>query len=371
MKDEISIYIHIPFCSRKCVYCDFASSTRTELIEDYFEALEKEIEMYREFLENKRIITIYFGGGTPSRVSTNYVERTLEKLATFAFMDVKEATFEFNPEDVNYQLVKELKELGINRASVGLQSSSNDILKALGRPYTFEEFRKAYDLLRSYFKNVNVDLMYSLPFERVEDVELDLKTVDVLSPPHVSFYELEIHEDVPLFSMVKSRQVRLPSEDESETMYDLIVMEMEKTGYHRYEISSWTKGMKCLHNVRYWKNEDYIGFGLSAGSHVKGKRWVNISEIGKYISLVKSGVKPIAYESLNTPFQEVLETLFMGLRLAEGVNVAELRKEFGEDFEKAFARIKKFCGEILECYPRLKFTKLGMKFSAMVLRELA
>ncbi len=341
-----------------------------ELVEDYFESLESEIEMYRDLLENKRIRTIYFGGGTPSHISANYVEKVLEKLATLAFIDVAEASFEFNPEDVNRPLIMKLRQLGINRASIGLQSSSNDVLRVLGRPYTFEEFLKAYSVLKEFFENINVDLMYSLPFERIEDVEMDLKNVDVLQPPHVSFYELEVHEDVPLFSMVESKQVRLPSEDESETMYDLIVDSMEKMGYKRYEISSWTKNKVCLHNLRYWKNENYIGFGLSAGSHFERKRWVNVSDIWEYISNVRKGIKPRAYEAYNTPFQEVLETLFMGLRLAEGVDVLELKKEYGEDFDKAFSKIDKFCGEILECHPRLKFTKLGMKFSAMVFREL-
>jgi oxygen-independent coproporphyrinogen-3 oxidase len=337
----------------------------------YFESLEREIDLYADVLQGKRVKTLYFGGGTPSHVPVKYVERIIEKLATHLFLDVEEATFEFNPEDVNRQLVKELFEIGINRASVGLQTSSNEILKVLGRPYSFEEFEKSYSILRESFENVNVDLMYSLPYERIEDVRRDLKVIEKLKPSHVSYYELEIHEEVPLFSMIKTGQVRLPSEDESEMMYDLIVKEMEKMGYKRYEISSWTKDKACLHNLAYWKNEDYVGFGLSSGSHFSRKRWVNTPEINDYILKVKAGKKPTVYESANNNFDEACETLFMGLRLSEGVDIERMKKEFGDDFENAFSKIKKFCGEILECSSRLKLTKLGMKFSAMVLRELA
>ncbi len=341
-----------------------------EMMRDYFKSLEKEIELYGEILKGKHVKTLYFGGGTPSHVPLKHIERTVEKLASYFFLNVEEATFEFNPEDVRREKVKELFEMGINRASVGLQSSSDEILRVLGRPYTFEEFKKAYSILQENFENVNIDFMYSLPYERIEDLENDLKAIEELNPSHVSFYELELHEEVPLFSMVKAGQVRLPTEDESEVMYDMIIENMEKMGYRRYEISSWTKGKPCLHNLKYWRNEDYIGFGLSAGSHISMKRWVNTSQISDYISKLREGKKPIVYESNNDAFEEACETLFMGLRLSEGVEVEEMRRKFGKDFDVAFSKIKKFCGEILECSPRLKLTKLGMKFSAMVLREL-
>ena len=340
-------------------------------MKDYFENLEKEIDLYAGELRGKHVKTIYFGGGTPSHVPIKYIERIIEKLASYLFLNVEEATFEFNPEDVKRELVKELFEIGINRASIGLQTSSNDILKVLGRPYTFDEFRRSYSILRESFENVNVDLMYSLPFEKVEDVEQDLKVIEELNPPHVSFYELEIHEEVPLYSMMKSGQIHLPSEDESEVMYDTIAQKMERIGYKRYEISSWTKDKPCRHNLKYWENEDYVGFGLSAGSHLSHKRWVNTTEINDYILKVRKGERPTVYESNNSDFEEARETLFMGLRLSDGVDIEKMKREFGENFEKAFSRIKKFCGEILECSPRLKLTKLGMKFSAMVLRELA
>ena len=339
-------------------------------MKEYFESVDKEIEMSSRYLEGKQAVTLYFGGGTPSHVSVKYIENIVESLASRVFFDVKEATLEFNPEDVSRELCRELFEIGINRVSVGLQTSSDELLKVLGRPYTFEEFKRAYAILRENFDNVNVDFMYSLPFERLSDVEKDLKTIEVLEPDHVSFYELEVHEDVPLFSMVKAGQVQLPSEDISEKMYDSISKSLEEMGYSRYELSSWTKGKPCIHNVRYWENDNYIGFGLSAGSHLSNKRWVNTGEIHEYISKIRIGGHPHVYESQNDKFNEVSETLFMGLRLAKGVDVKEMRDEFGENFDKAFSKIKKFCGELLECSDRLKLTKTGMKFSAMVLREL-
>lgn len=339
-------------------------------MKEYFESVGKEIDMSSGHLEEKKAITLYFGGGTPSHVSVKYIENIVETLASHLFFDVKEATLEFNPEDVNRKLCQELREVGINRVSIGLQTSSDELLKVLGRPYTFEQFKRAYSILKENFDNINVDFMYSLPFERLSDVEKDLKAIEELDPVHVSFYELEVHEDVPLFSMVKSGQVQLPSEDVSEKMYDSITKGLEEMGYSRYELSSWAKGKPCLHNVRYWKNENYIGFGLSAGNHLSNKRWVNTGEIRDYISKIRIGEYPRIYESQNSKFDEVSETLFMGLRLAEGVNVKEMRDRFGDSFDEAFSRIKKFCGELLECSDRLKFTKTGMKFSAMVLREL-
>ena len=340
-------------------------------MKEYFESVGKEIDMSFGQLEGKQAVTLYFGGGTPSHVPVKYIENVVENLASHLFFDVKEATLEFNPEDIDRKLCRELVEIGINRASVGLQTSSDELLKVLGRPYTFEHFKRAYSILKENFDNVNIDFMYSLPFERLSDVEKDLKAIEELEPSHVSFYELEIHEDVPLFSMIKSGQAQLPSEDVSEKMYNLIAKSLEKMGYSRYELSSWTKGKPCVHNVRYWKNENYVGFGLSAGSHLLNKRWVNTGEIHDYISKIRAGEYPRIYESQNSEFEEVSETLFMGLRLAEGVNVKEMRDRFGDSFDEAFSRIKKFCGELLECSDRLKFTKTGMKFSAMVLRELA
>ncbi len=337
----------------------------------YFDSLKREIEMHSNYFEGRSVITLYFGGGTPSHVPVKLIEGVIETLAKNVFLNVKEATFEFNPEDVNRQLCRDLRELGINRASVGLQTSSDDLLKVIGRPYSFEDFKKAYSILRETFDNVNVDFMYSLPFEKLSDVENDLKTVETLIPDHVSFYELEVHESVPLFSMIQAGQARLPAEDVSEGMYDLIVKTLEEIGYKRYELSSWTKEKSCLHNLRYWKNEDYMGFGLSAGSHISNERWVNTTEIQDYISKISAGKYPHAYESKNDSIVEIAETLFMGLRLAEGIDVNEMREKFGDDFDEVFSRIKKFCGELLECSDRLKFTKTGMKFSAMVLRELA
>ncbi len=340
------------------------------MVNVYFDSLKREILMYSRYFEGKSVVTIYFGGGTPSHVPVKLVEGVVETLAQNVFLNVEEATFEFNPEDVNRQLCRDLRELGINRVSVGLQTSSDELLKVLGRPYTFKDFERAYSLLRETFDNVNVDFMYSLPFEKLSDVENDLKVVEDLNPDHVSFYELEVHEGVPLFSMVRAGQVQLPVEDVSESMYDLVVEILGDLGYERYELSSWTKKKPCIHNLRYWKNEDYIGLGLSAGSHVSNERWVNTSEIREYVSQLAAEKYPRAYSSVNDPSIEVAETLFMGLRLAEGLNIAEMREKFGDDFDRVFAKIEKFCGELLECSDRLKFTKTGMKFSAMVLREI-
>ncbi len=370
MISDISVYVHVPFCSRKCVYCDFTSLARDDLFDLYFERLYREVELLGDELSDRRIVTVYFGGGTPSHVPTKYIANVLEILSGRFRYEPAEISFEFNPEDVTPQLCATLKGFGINRASVGLQTSSNDLLRTLGRPYDLGGFMRSYETLKKTFDNVNVDLMYGLPFESFKDVEEDLKEIETLKPDHVSFYELELHESVPLYSMIQSGNARLPSEDLSEKMYETIVKKMETIGYSRYELSSWTAGKRCLHNVRYWKNDDYLGLGLSAGGHVGKKRWVNTNDFYEYITKIRDRILPRTYENENSLSEEAAETLFMALRLTEGVNVLEMNEKFGSAFEELHERLKKFCGELLECSENLRFTKVGMKFSAMVLREL-
>ncbi len=372
LKTDTSLYIHVPFCSRKCVYCDFASYVNDKFISEYFDAVKREIEIISNQIGKPHIFTLYFGGGTPSHVPIKYISNLIDEIFLNFDCDPVEVTFEINPEDVTVNLCQDLKVLGVNRLSLGLQSTSDQLLKVIGRPYNFKTFLKNYELTRKYFDNVNIDLMYNLPFERLEDVESDLRFIENAKPDHVSFYELEIHEEVPLYPMIKAGTVKLPSEDESERMYDTIIESLDKFGYERYELSSWTKGKPSVHNINYWENGEYIGIGLSAGSHFGMKRWVNTFDLGEYIQKLEKGELPHAYNAVNSSKEELAETLFMGLRLAKGVNLRCLKEKFGnENVDFYVKKVEKFCGEFLDCSNEtLKFTTFGMKFSALILSEL-
>ncbi len=316
------------------------------------------------------ISTLYFGGGTPSHVRTKYISNVMNTLSKSFDYDPNETTLEMNPEDVSLKLCSDLKTLGIDRISLGLQTSSDQLLKVIGRPYTFDGFLKAYGIVRNYFKNVNIDMIYGLPFERYEDLIMDLKVIERLEADHISFYELELHDGVPLYSMVQHGLVTLPSEELSERMYDTVSDELEKMGYTRYELSSWTKKKPSLHNLNYWMNGKYIGFGLSAGSHLPMKRWVNTDNIHEYIKAIDNKKFPRSYDVINSKKDELVETLFMGLRLSNGLIISEMRERFGEDFDLYFSKLKRFCPDLLECSDRIRFTRQGMKFSASILSEL-
>lgn len=371
MKINTSLYVHIPFCSRKCIYCDFASIVNDGLISRYFDALKREVEIIHD-ADDVSIFTIYFGGGTPSHVPLRYISYVMESIQSKFSLNTEEITFEINPEDINIEFCSELKSIGVNRISLGLQSTSNDILKVIRRPYTLELFMKKYEIVKRYFDNVNIDLIYTLPFEKISDVESDLKIIEKINPTHVSFYELELHEETPLYPMMTSGAIRLPSEDESELMYDLIVKTLKIFGYERYELSSWTKSKPSMHNLNYWENGQYIGVGLSAGSHFGMKRWVNTGDIVEYLGKVEKDELPYAYVSMNTIDEELSETFFMGLRLSKGINLDILRERFGNEIVNFYLKkLERFCGEILYCSSNtIKFTPDGMKFSALVFSEL-
>ncbi|MGC8636649.1 MAG: radical SAM family heme chaperone HemW [Athalassotoga sp.] len=371
MKTKTSLYVHVPFCSRKCVYCDFTSVVNDKLISSYFEAIEKEVDLISSYTEPV-IFTIYFGGGTPSHVNVDYISKLMKKIESAFEINAQEITLEMNPEDVTDEKCRQLKFFGVNRISLGLQSSSNEILRVIGRPYTLENFLKRYDTVRKHFDNVNIDLIYNLPFERLSDVESDLRIIEKTKPDHVSFYELELHEETPLYSMVNAGVAKLPSEEVSEMMYDTIIDGLEDLGYKRYELSSWTLEKPSIHNINYWQNGQYIGIGVSAGSHIGTERSVNLSDINEYLSKIRSNLLPREYHKNNTLEEEIAETIFMGLRLAIGINEKDLRAKFGSELTEIYlGKLDKFKEYFLENKDGfLRFTKDGMKFSALVLSEL-
>ncbi len=291
--NQYGIYIHIPFCERKCYYCDFLSAPSTkETKENYVQALMEEIKGKSSLISKENVVkTIFFGGGTPSLLSGEQIDRIMSVLKCYTtWNDNMEITIECNPGTVTKETLMSYKNAGINRISFGLQSTNNNMLKTLGRIHTYEQFLESYQMAREVgFTNINIDLMSGLPNERKEDWRKDLETIVNLNPPpeHISAYSLIIEPETPFFNRYASGE-HLPEEEEERQMYTMTKQILGAYGYTRYEISNYAKeGFECIHNTFYWTGVPYIGFGIGASSYWDGYRFSNISNINTYINIWK------------------------------------------------------------------------------------
>ena len=372
--NEIAIYIHIPFCKQRCLYCDYVSTTNTKLKDIYFEALKKELTLRSNELKDKKVKTVYLGGGTPSYVELYYIEDIFHILKdNYNLSELEEFTIEVNPESINEFKLRTYKSMGINRISVGFQSTSDNILKNVGRLHTFEEGVKAYNLISSFFENVNIDFILGLPGENKNTVEKTLEYIGKLKPPHISYYLFDPSHETPLKNLCENGKMHLPDSDLLSDLLDFIYQKLEKIGYNRYEISSWSQDNKeSLHNEFYWKNLNYIGFGLSAGGHLNRFRYVNTCDIEVYVQALTSDNFAYEFTYNNNEYQELTETLFMGLRLLEGVNYESLLDRFEKTISDEFINkiLKNLQGYITYEDGVIKLTKKGLDFSRYVFEEL-
>lgn len=289
MKKDIGIYIHIPFCKQKCYYCDFVSfANKEELFKEYVEAVIKEIEAKN--IQKYSIKTIYIGGGTPSILDSKYIGKILEKLKP-NIKENAEITIEINPGTVTKQKLEDYITFGINRISIGLQSSSNRLLKQIGRIHTFEEFLNAYNTAKQVgFKNINVDLMLGLPNQSLETLKKTVEEVTKLAPNHISIYSLILEEGTKLEEMVKNKELEMIDEDLERRMYWETKKMLEEKGYIHYEISNFAKPKyESRHNLDCWNGQEYIGIGASAHSYLEKTRYSNIEDIEKYIENINLG----------------------------------------------------------------------------------
>ena len=352
-----SLYVHIPFCTQKCLYCDFNSySGKENLIEEYIIALKKEIQSYNL----NSFETIYFGGGTPSIIQAEYIK---EIMSLVSCQD--EVTLELNPGTIDEEKLKIYKEAGVNRLSIGLQATQNSILKEIGRIHTLEEFDMAYKMARKVgFENINVDLMFGLPNQSLKDVEESLEYIIKINPEHISCYSLILHNDI--FK-------NLPDEDEEREMYYLIIQKLKEAGYLHYEISNFAKpGKESRHNLCYWNQQEYIGAGAGASSYVNGKRYTNELNIEKYINKVNQNNQWYEIEEVQNEEEKIREYMILKLRLLEGVNIAEAYEKFGVDVYKKFEKeIKKLVGKGLleEAEDNIRLTKKGLDYANIVWEE--
>ncbi|WDC83899.1 radical SAM family heme chaperone HemW [Caloramator sp. mosi_1] len=268
------LYIHIPFCKSKCYYCDFNSVTNTEYQDEYIDVLIKEIDS----LEEENFDTIFIGGGTPTILSIKNMEKLLYKLEKFTPI---EYTIEANPGTLNNEKLRLLKAYGINRISMGLQSTNNNILNSLGRIHTYEEFLNNYNEARSLgFNNINLDLMFNLPNQSVNDFLKSLMKVIELKPQHISCYSLIIEENTLFEELYQKGKLNLLDEEEERLLYHTMIKTLEKYGYQQYEISNFSMpGFECKHNIIYWNDDDYVGVGAGAHSYINGIRYSNFKDI--------------------------------------------------------------------------------------------
>lgn len=330
MKKEIGIYIHIPFCKSKCYYCDFISFANKENnIQDYISAVIKEIG---HIDLNKYIInTVYIGGGTPSILDSKYIIEIMDKLKN-NLSENAEITIEVNPGTANRKKLEDYKRAGINRISIGLQSTEDYLLKEIGRIHRFEEFLNVFEESRDVgFQNINVDLMLGLPNQTLEILEKSVEKIVKLSPEHISIYSLILEEDTKLYSMINNKELKLPDEETERKMYWKVKEILEEKGYIHYEISNFSKeGYFSRHNSDCWSQKEYIGIGLAAHSYLENKRFSNIDDMEKYIKNINNNQfeqNMIIHEN-QTLEEKQKEMMLLGLRKIQGVNAKEFEKNF-------------------------------------------
>lgn len=374
--EELGIYIHIPFCKKKCKYCDFISfSCYAEKENEYVDSLLKEIENY-EFIE-KEVSTIYIGGGTPSIIDSKNIIKILEKIKSkFKIKKDVEITIEINPGTINKEKLEDYKLAGINRLSIGLQSTNNDILNFIGRIHTYEEFEKNYNLAKEVgFTNINVDLMLALPNQSMDILIDSLLKVINLNPNHISLYSLILEEGTELEKMIENGEYKLCDEDLERKMYHKTKSILEKNGYIHYEISNFAKkGFESRHNLSCWNQEEYIGFGLAAHSYYNKKRFSNIESIEEYISNINKGEydKNIVIHERQDKPSEMKEFMMIGLRKLDGVRISDFERKFRINplFYFRFEISKLTDEELIEVdLDYIKLTKKGLDFANLVFEE--
>jgi oxygen-independent coproporphyrinogen-3 oxidase len=334
------LYVHIPFCSSRCSYCDFATGLyQDELAERYVRALVEEIRSSREV--KSHIDTIYFGGGTPSLLAPSQLERILIAVHDhFEIDDRPEITLEINPGSVNSEKLRDFQRLGINRASFGAQTFDDRELAKLGRSHTAADTLKTFaDLRKSGFSNISFDLIAGLPGQTLATWQRNIRIALELQPEHLSFYLLEVHSGTPLADHIRRGIQPVPDDDLAGEMYEWMLERASEAGYEHYEISNLCRpGFHSRHNVKYWTGAPYYGFGCSAHSYDgHNSRWSNHRDVLKYVELVESGATPVVEQQQLTEIDVRSEAVFLGMRLMQGIDVRRYRESFGVDLRAEHA----------------------------------
>lgn len=403
-KKELELYIHIPFCVKKCNYCDFLSFPADESTqEDYVIALKKEIAFYGRQYPGRVLTTVYIGGGTPSWLTERYMAEILsEVFRSFTVAPEAEISIECNPGTITGHKFQVYRDSGMNRLSIGLQSADNEELKVIGRIHTWEQFLKTYEMARDHgFSNINIDLMYSLPGQTAETWYASLQKVLRLRPEHISAYSLIIEKGTPFYDLYKFDAVKqqaglptdaLPTEEEVYRMTKMTEQMLKEAGYEHYEVSNFAlPGFVCRHNIGYWKRADYLGVGLGAASLLDNIRYTNTSELYTYLEEaehLRAGLwqqeqadgttAELPAVNLHAAVERVgrkaqmEETMFLGLRMTEGVYRTEFERNFGIPVEAVYGTVLQHLQEeklLLKREGRIFLTEMGQDVSNYVLAQ--
>ena len=379
-KKRLELYLHIPFCERKCLYCDFLSAPGSEFVrKSYVNQLVEEIRSQALVYPDYQVSTIFIGGGTPSVLKGQQIRNLVDAVyESFPVEAEAEMTIECNPGTLDEEKLEAYLECGINRISLGLQSSDNEELKLLGRIHTFEDFLHSYELVRKAgFHNVNVDLMSAIPYQTPEKWKHTLKDVLMLKPEHISAYSLIVEPGTPFHDLYSGEEGRkaLPDEDADREMYRETGRLLKQYGYERYEISNYAKpGYECRHNIGYWTGEEYAGLGLGASSYVKGHRFHSERNLKNYLSVrMQEDLTPLFQDVEALTLEDQMEEfMFLGLRMTKGVSGADFMHRFGFNMFDVFAEaIHKHTvlGLLKIDLPYLRLTEKGLDLSNRVFAD--
>ena len=389
-KKELGIYIHIPYCKQKCYYCDFISYTNSSLVEKYVKALIQELEKYD--LNTFNVTTIYVGGGTPSYIKSEYIvkilnfikQKLLKSNNQTKFEDI-EITLEANPGTVDRKKLEDYRNCGINRLSIGLQTTNNVLLKKIGRIHTYEEFLETYKLATNIgFENINVDLMLGLPNQTINDLKNSLNDIIKLNPNHISVYSLVIEEGTKINDMLAKGELELPNEEIERQMYWYVKDKLELNGYNHYEISNFAKkGQESRHNINCWKQKEYIGIGVAGHSYLDGIRYSNCLKVEEYIENMndlKDALKEIKnteskiyeIEEIQSLEDKKKEFMLLGLRVIDGVCISEFKEKYVDNSIFVYRKeLERLVNENLIVIDgnNIKLTNKGLDFANLVWEE--
>ena len=394
MKKNLGIYVHIPFCVSKCSYCDFLSfdncSYAVQL--QYIDALIQEIKLYKAFADRYVVKTIFFGGGTPSLLDEVFIGNILKAIRSVFNVDrFPEITIEANPGTVKYTNLLAYQSHGINRLSIGLQSTDDDCLMMLGRIHNMDQFVATYNSARrAGFKNINVDIMSGIPGQTEHTYVETLMKVIEFGPEHISAYSLQVEDGTPLAENEPVLSM-LPDEEVDRRMYAMTKKVLGANGYQRYEFSNYAKpGYECKHNITYWTGGEYVGLGLGAASFFKGERFSNIRDINRYLEIMQEAQSDIAsstdkisvYDEVTHQLRENIETMyidsrieefmFLGLRMTKGVSRSEFLNRFNKDIYEVYGPvINKYVSEgfMVEEGDSIRLNDRGIDVSNIILSD--
>lgn len=375
---EIGVYVHIPFCIKKCYYCDFVSyPNKFEMQKKYIKKLIEEIEDNKEKLKNNEITTIYIGGGTPSSINPELIKNIINKICELGNVENKEnieITIEVNPGTVTKENLQMYRDCGINRLSIGLQSTNNRLLKEIGRIHNYEQFLNTYNSsVEVGFNNINVDLMLGLPNQNIMDLKESLEKIIKLkpSPKHISVYSLIVEEDTQIEKMINDGELELPKEEEERNQYKYTKNYLELNGYKHYEISNFAKmGYESKHNMNCWEQKQYVGFGVAAHSYINGCRYSNTCDLEEYLNNKSKDIKTIHEQQDLDDMKK--EYMLLGLRKIDGVSISKFKEKFGENPIYIFRKeLQKLTEEKLVAIDldNIKLTNSGLDFANLVWEE--